>query len=81
MKVFYALAVTALLSSSVAFAQTTATAPDNAAPAPTTPTAAPTPADATPSRPTCRKQAKDKNLTGADKKQYVHDCLAGKAPS
>jgi psiF repeat len=79
MKLFYALAVTALLSSSVAFAQTTATAPDNAAPA--APTAAPTPANGTPSRATCRKQAKDKNLTGADKKQYVHDCLAGKAPS
>jgi psiF repeat len=79
MKLFYALALTALLSSSVAFAQTTATAPDNASPA--SPAAAQPPANGTPSRPTCRKQAKDKNLTGADKKQYVHDCLAGKAPS
>jgi hypothetical protein len=79
MKLFYAFAAAALLSSSVAFAQTTATAPDNASPA--SPTTAQTPANGTPSLATCRKQAKDKNLTGADKKQYVRDCRAGKAPS
>jgi hypothetical protein len=78
-KLFCALALTALLSSSAAFAQTTATAPDKASPA--SPTTAQTPANGTPTLATCKKQAKDKNLTGADKKQYVHDCRAGKAPS
>jgi hypothetical protein len=76
MKLFYALAATALLSTSAAFAQTTATAPDTASP-----TTSVTPANGTPTLATCRKQAMDKKLTGTDKKQYVHDCRAGKAPS
>lgn len=79
MKLFCALAVSALLSSTAIFAQTTATAPENASPA--SPAAAQAPASAAPTAATCRKQAKDKNLTGADKKQYMHDCRAGKAPS
>lgn len=79
MKLFCALAVSALLSTTAAFAQTTATAPENASPA--QPTTTQMPANGTPTLATCRKQAKDKNLTGADKKQFVHDCRAGKAPS
>jgi hypothetical protein len=76
MKLFYAIAVTALLSASAAFAQTTATAPDTASP-----TTSVTPGNGTPTLATCRKQASDKKLTGSDRKQYVHDCRAGKAPS
>jgi hypothetical protein len=75
MKLFCALGLSALLSSA-AFAQTTAAAPDNASP-----TTAQTPANGAPTLATCKKQAKDKNLSGAEKKQYVHDCRAGKAPS
>jgi hypothetical protein len=74
MKIFSALALTALLSSTAAFAQTTATAPANATPSTSASTGAakPTTAD-------CKKQAADKNLTGADKHQFVKDCKAGKA--
>jgi len=76
MKLFSALAVTALLSTAAAFAQTTATAPANASPTTTV-----TPANGTPTLAACKKQATDKKLTGADKKQYVKDCRAGKAAS
>jgi hypothetical protein len=76
MQLFYALAVTALLSISAAFAQATATASDTASP-----TTSVTPANGTPTLATCKKQAMDKRLTGTDKKQHIHDCRAGKAPS
>jgi hypothetical protein len=76
MKLFAALAITALLSTSAAFAQTTATAPANAAP-----TTAVTPANGTPTHAACKKQATDKQLTGADRKQFMKDCKAGKATS
>jgi len=76
MKLFTALAVTALLSTSAAFAQTTATAPTNASP-----TTAVTPANGTPTHAACKKQATDKQLTGADRKQFMKDCKAGKSTS
>jgi hypothetical protein len=76
MKLLSALALTALLSTSVAFAQTTATAPANASP-----TTSVTPATGKPTLAACKKQAADKNLTGADKTQFVKDCRSGKAPS
>jgi hypothetical protein len=76
MKLFSALALTALLSTTAAFAQTTATAPTNASP-----TTSVNPATGNPTAATCKKQATDKNLTGADRKQYMKDCKAGKATS
>ena len=76
MKLFTALAVTALLSTSAAFAQTTATAPTNASP-----TTAVTPANGTPTHAACKKQAMDKNVAAADKKQFMKDCKAGKSTS
>lgn len=76
MKVISALALTALLSSTAAFAQTTATAPANASAA--TPTTSVNPATGNPTVGACKKQAKDKNLTGADRAQYIKDCKAGK---
>jgi hypothetical protein len=39
------------------------------------------PATGKPTVAACKKQATDKNLTGADRKQFVKDCRAGKAPS
>jgi hypothetical protein len=76
MKLISAFAVLALLSTSAGFAQTTATAPANAAP-----TTAVSPANGKPTLTACKKQAADKNLTGADKHQFVKDCRAGKASS
>jgi hypothetical protein len=76
MKLFTALAVTALLSTSAAFAQTTATAPANAAP-----TTAVTPANGTPTAAACKKQATDKKVAAADRKQFLKDCKAGKSTS
>jgi hypothetical protein len=76
MKLFSALALTALLGTTAAFAQTTATAPANASP-----TASVNPATGKPTAAACRKQAADKNLTGADKTQFMKDCKAGKATS
>jgi hypothetical protein len=76
MKLFIALAVTALLGTSAAFAQTTATAPTNASP-----TTSVTPANGTPTHAACKKQATDKQLTGADRKQFMKDCKAGKSSS
>lgn len=74
MKLFSALALTALLGTTAAFAQTTATPPTNASP-----TTAVNPATGNPTAATCGKQATAKNLTGADRKQYMKDCKSGKA--
>jgi hypothetical protein len=71
-----ALALTALLATPAAFGQTTATPPANASP-----TTSVVPATGKPTVAACKKQATDKNLTGADRKQFVKDCRAGKAPS
>ena len=76
MKLFSALALTALLGTTAAFAQTTATAPTNASP-----TTSVNPATGHPTGAACRKQAADKNLAGADKAQFIKDCKAGKASS
>jgi hypothetical protein len=76
MKLFTALAVTALLGSSAAFAQTTATAPTNAAP-----TTSMTPANGMPTTAACKKQAQEKKIAAADKKQFMKDCKAGKSTS
>ncbi len=73
MKLISALAVTLLLGTTVAIAQTS-TAPAAAAPSSSAPAAKPTAAS-------CKKQAAAKNLTGADKTQFVKDCKAGKASS
>lgn len=74
MKLISALALSALLSTTAAFAQTTASAPANASP-----TTSVTPANGKPTAASCRKMAADKNLTGADKTQFMKDCKAGKA--
>jgi hypothetical protein len=76
MKLFSALALTALLTTTAAFAQTTATAPANASP-----TTSVNPATAKPTTAACNKQATGKNLSGADKTQFVKDCKAGKTTS
>jgi hypothetical protein len=77
MKILSALVLMALLSTTAAFAQiTTATAPTNASP-----TTSVNPATAAPTTATCKKQAKDKNLTGADRAQYMKDCKAGNKTS
>jgi|HubBroStandDraft_1064217.scaffolds.fasta_scaffold318560_2 hypothetical protein len=81
MNLYSALALTALLSSTAAFAQTTATAPTNAAPTNSSPTTSVNPATGNPTAAACRQQATDKNLTGADRKQFMKDCKAGKATS
>jgi hypothetical protein len=80
MKLISALAVAFVLGSTAAIAaQTTATAPASA-----TPSSSGSSATATAAKPTtasCKKQAAAKNLTGADKTQFVKDCKAGKASS
>jgi hypothetical protein len=73
MKLISALALSALLSTTAAFAQTTATAPANASP-----TTSVTPANGKPTAASCKKMAADKKLTGADKTQFMQDCKAGK---
>jgi hypothetical protein len=74
MKLIAALAVTLILGTTTAIAQTTATAPASATPATSAPAAKPTTTS-------CKKQAAAKNLTGADKTQFVKDCKAAKASS
>ena len=74
MKLISALAVTLLLGTTAAIAQSTSTAPASATPASAAPAAKPTAA-------ACKKQAAAKNLTGTDKTQFVKDCKAGKASS
>jgi psiF repeat len=73
MKLISALALSALLSTTAAFAQTTASAPANASP-----TTSVTPANGKPTVASCKKLAADKKLTGADKTQFMKDCQAGK---
>jgi len=78
MKLISALALTALLGSSAAFATTTAattaTTPA-AAPAAATPAAAP--AKGLSSK-ACNKKADEKKLTGEARTSFVKDCRAGK---
>jgi hypothetical protein len=72
MKLLPTLALTALMAAGSAFAATT--------PTPTaTPAAAATPAAKHHSAAHCEKEAKAKNLTGADEKKFVKDCRDGKA--
>lgn len=73
MKLFSALALTALLSTTAVFAQTTATTPTNAPPTPSMKLA-----DGKPTLASCKKMAAGKKLTGADKTEYIKDCRSGK---
>lgn len=69
MKLLSALTLTALLSTTAAFAQ------DNAGTASSTP--ASTPAAKHMSLKACNKQADEKKLTGADRSAFVKDCHGG----
>jgi hypothetical protein len=73
MKLFSALALTALLSTTAVFAQTTSTTPTNALP-----TTSMKLADGKPTLASCKKMAADKKLPGADKTEYIKDCRSGK---
>jgi hypothetical protein len=72
MKLLSALALTAVLGTTLAFADnppaSTATAPAKTSSASTTSSA----------KPSCSKQATAKKLTGADRTQFLKDCKAGK---
>jgi len=76
MKMLSALALTALLGTTAAFAATTP-----ATPASTTGAAAPAaaaPAEKHMSSKACNKQADEKKLTGEDRAKFVKDCHSGK---
>jgi hypothetical protein len=88
MKLLPALAITALLGASTAFAQSsTANSQGNGQATPPTNSTAPSGSASNDSSAassakalsvSCHKQAKEKNLTGADRKQFIKDCKAGK---
>jgi hypothetical protein len=76
MKLFSALALTAVLGTSLAFA-------DNPPASTATPPAktSSTASTSTSTKPSCSKQATAKKLTGADRTQFIKDCKAGKTSS
>jgi hypothetical protein len=87
MKLISALAATLILGTSAALAQTSATAPANAAPAASAPASSSSASSSTSASATksqaaaCHKQAVAKNLSGAEKTQFMKDCKAGKSSS
>ena len=80
MKMFSALALTALLGTSAAFAANTAGSTSTGG---TTSTSTAAPASTTASKgmssKACNKQADEKKLTGEARTSFVKDCRAGKA--
>ena len=73
MKLLSALALTAVLGTTLAFADNAPTSTaSSASKAPATASAS------TPSKPSCSKQATAKKLTGADRTHFMKDCKAGK---
>ncbi len=84
MKLLSALALTALLGTTAAFAQNTATtSPGATGSSTTTESSTTTTTSSTHSshhamKEKCKKEAKEKGLSGSEKKQFMKDCEAGK---